>query len=124
MTKDTFSRIAIVLVMALSFTLTSCEPDHRRHYYERDLIGDWYSQSYDGYYLTTLSFFRDGFGVIEDWEGDYLVQRDRFEWDASGRHIYILYEFGDEDRWRYRFHDFDELTIDYGKSHQTFFRDY
>lgn len=103
MTKTILAKTAVATVIMLCFALTSCEPDRHWRYSERDLYGKWYSTSTDGYYLTTITMYSDGLGYIEDWEGDYLVTRDRFEWEADRRYIYVYYyDYGIEERWRYR----------------------
>ena len=101
MTKTILAKTAVATVIMLCFALTSCEPDRHWRYSKRDLYGKWYSTSTDGYYLTTITMYSDGLGYIEDWEGDYLVTRDRFEWEADRRYIYVYYyDYGIEERWR------------------------
>ena len=98
MTKTILAKTAVATVIMLCFALTSCEPDRHWRYSERDLYGKWYSTSTDGYYLTTITMYSDGLGYIEDWEGDYLVTRDRFEWEADRRYIYVYYyDYGIEE---------------------------
>ena len=112
MTKTILAKTAVATVIMLCFALTSCEPDRHWRYSERDLYGKWYSTSTDGYYLTTITMYSDGLGYIEDWEGDYLVTRDRFEWEADRRYIYVYYyDYGIEERWRYRLGGYDMLNV-------------
>lgn len=106
MTKTILAKTAVATVIMLCFALTSCEPDRHWRYSERDLYGKWYSTSTDGYYLTTITMYSDGLGYIEDWEGDYLVTRDRFEWEADRR---------------YRLGGYDMLNVVFANGYSDYF---
>lgn len=122
MTKTILAKTAVATVIMLCFALTSCEPDRHWRYSERDLYGKWYSTSTHGYYLTTITMYSDGLGYIEDWEGDYLVTRDRFEWEADRRYIYVYYyDYGIEERWRYRLGGYDMLNVVFANGYSDYF---
>lgn len=115
-------KTAMLAALTLCLTLTACGPERHWWHSERDLYGKWYSQSVDGYYLTTITFYSDGLGYIEDWEGNYLVARDRFEWNVDSRYIHVYYyDYGIEERWRYRFSGYDMLQVIFANGYSDYF---
>ena len=122
MTKNAITTMSAALAMVFCLAFTSCESDSHWHYHEEDLYGKWYSTSHDGYYLTTITFYSDGFGMIEDWEGDYIVASDRFEWEAGSKYIRIYYyDYNTVDRWTYRFVDYGRIYVNFGRGNYAYF---
>ncbi len=122
MKRNAITTITAAFALMLCLAFTSCESDIHHRYYDSDFYGKWYSTSYDGYYLTTITFYSDGFGIIEDWEGDFIVSSDRFEWEPGSRYLHIYYyDYGTEDHWAYRFVDYGRLYINFGGGNYAYF---
>ena len=118
MNKKTISLIAILLLTVFGFS--SCENDDR-WWSENTLVGTWYTSSYDGYNYTSVEFYSNNQGVIEQYDGDFLTDRAYFFWEASGYYIYFRYTDRPSETWNIRFDGRDAFRLYFNNGDYTYF---
>lgn len=84
------------LLMVMTVTLSSCDPDDDYYYYDAPFLGTWMRD--DG--SSSFTFYNNGYGVFTDfYNGGSTLS---FSWEADDYYLTVYPDDGWGDEWDYQ----------------------
>ncbi len=112
-----------LLLLTLGFVFSSCGDDAM--WTESRLVGIWHTRDNYGNSYTQVKFFKDGTGMIEQYDYGRLSDYSHFSWEANRHRIYFDYYDRSPEYWDIDFEGRNAFRLYFDDGDYTYFvRDY